>query len=104
MQFEILADTVEDNHLVVDGITNHGEDSTDKRLVDFERERHEIVEQRIETDDCYGINSERYDRAYRERHVAESEQDVEEDSYESDKHRDDSSVCDVFRYRRSHLC
>ena len=49
MQAHVFADTVEHNHLVVDRVTNHGQDSTDEGLVDFERETYPAVADRVET-------------------------------------------------------
>ena len=36
VETEVLTDTVEDNHLIVDGVTDHGQHGTDECLVDLE--------------------------------------------------------------------
>ena len=51
MQALLLTDTVEDNHVIVDGITDDGQDSSDERLVHVQVEREDTVEQREEADD-----------------------------------------------------
>ena len=39
MQGQVLTDTVEDNHVIVDSITDDGQDSSDKGLVNIKVER-----------------------------------------------------------------
>ena len=51
-----------------------------------------------------GIEEQGNDRAYREGHVTESQQDVEEDGNQSDDHTDECTTCDGLSHRRSHLC
>ena len=64
MELEVLTDTVEDNHLIVDRVAYHGEDGSDECLVYLERERHEVVEDRVESDYGYCIYRESRDGAY----------------------------------------
>ena len=54
MQEPVLADTVEDNHVVVDGVTDDRQDSRDEGLVDIEVERQYARKQGEEADhdDC----------------------------------------------------
>lgn len=54
MHEPVLADSVEDDHVVVDCITDDGQDSSDERLVDIEVERKDSGEEREETDDDEG--------------------------------------------------
>ena len=45
IQTEELTYTVEDYHLIIDRVTDSRQDSTDKCLVDFQRERQDTPEQ-----------------------------------------------------------
>ena len=40
MQTEVLPNTVEDHHPIINRVTNHGKDGTDERLIDLQREWH----------------------------------------------------------------
>ena len=46
----LLTDTVEDNHVIVDGVTDDGQDGRDERLVHIQVERQDPVEQGEEAD------------------------------------------------------
>ena len=45
----VLTDTVEDDHGIVDRVTDNGQDSSDERLVNFHRERHDLPQDSIQT-------------------------------------------------------
>lgn len=76
---EVLADTVEDDHLVVDGVTDGCQHGADEGLVDLEREGHPAVAERVGSDDEDGVDCQCHNRTDAVRHVAEAQEDVEED-------------------------
>ena len=45
VEAEVLTDTVEYHHLIVDRVTDNGKDSADERLVDLERERNDVPQE-----------------------------------------------------------
>ena len=103
VQAEVLTDTVEHHHLIVDRVTDHRQHGTDERLVDLERERHDVLQEREQTDDGQGVEHQSGGRTNREGDVAEAQQDVEEDGDQGDEHADEGSVSDVLSNRRTHL-
>ena len=99
VQVHVLADSVEHHYLVVNRITDNGEDGTDEGLVDLQREGHESPQQRVESDDDGGVDGQCHSGTYRESDVAETNKNVDEDRYQGEEYADDGSVGDVFRYR-----
>ena len=61
------------------------------------------MEQREEADNNQSIESQSNDRTDREGHVAEAEQDVEEDGNQSQDDADDSAASDGLSHRRTYL-
>ena len=45
MQAEVLTDTVEDNHVIVDGVTDDGQDGCNEGLVNVQVEWQDAAEQ-----------------------------------------------------------
>lgn len=103
MQTEVLTDTVEHHHRVVDIITDHRQDSTDERLVYLEREAYPAVAQREEANDHRRIDSQSHDRTDREADVAEAEQDIKEDTEECQTDTIDCVSRDILSHRRTDL-
>lgn len=89
IETEELAYTVEDNHLIVDRVTDSGQDGTDEGLVNFERERQDAPEDRVGTEDDDGIAGQGGYRTDTVGNVAEAEQDVETDGDEGQDNRPD---------------
>ena len=54
VETQVLADSVEDDHRVVDGIADDRQDRGDERLVDLEVEGQQTVEHREDADDQQG--------------------------------------------------
>ena len=103
MQLQVLTDTVEYYHLIVDRVTDNRKHSTDEGLVDLEREGQHPLEHREQADNGEGVERQRNGRTYREGEVAEAEQDVEEDSDKGDTHADESAIGNILGYRRTYL-
>ena len=62
-----------------------------------------MLQEREQADDGQGIEHQSHRRTHRERHVAEAQQDVEEDGNQGDKDADEGTVSDVLGNRRTHL-
>ena len=93
-----FADTVEYDHLIVDGVTDSRQHGTYECLVNLKRERHPAPAYRIHTYYNKGIEEEGEDGAYRVSHVAEADQDVQEDGNQGQDDGDDGSACDILGY------
>lgn len=104
MQAEVLTYTVHDDHRVVDIITDNRQDSSDERLVDLQGEAYPTVADGEEADDDDGIKDKGGDGTCGEAYVAETKQDVEEDTYNSEDDAQESVVGDVLRDGRTYLC
>ena len=103
MESEVLTHTVKDNHFVVDGVTDSRQHRADEGLIHFEREGnpapadgvHSQNQQRVE-DECHGGTD-------GERHVAEADENVDEDGSEGKEHTGDGAFCHVGSHCRSNL-
>ena len=103
MQAEVLTDTVEDNHVIVDGVSDDGKDSRDERLVDVEVERQDTREQGEEADDDDGGMRKGYHTTEAPGPAPESPCDVGEDDEEGEDNGDDCGTLDVAGDRSSDL-
>ena len=103
METPLLTDTVEDNHVIVDSVTDDCQDSRDKRLVDIEVERKDSVEQREEADDDDSAMGEGDDTTKTPCPALESEGDVAEDYEEGEEDGDNSRPLDVAGDGRTNL-
>ena len=54
LQAEVLTNTVENHHVIVDGITDNGKDCRNERLIHIKIEWEDSAEQREESDDDDG--------------------------------------------------
>ena len=61
MQAEILTNTVEHHHGVIDVVTNHRKDGADKRLVNLKREAYPALAKREEADDHCRVDGQSQD-------------------------------------------
>ena len=59
METDVFTDTVEDDHGIVDGVTDNGQDGCDKRLVDFQSKRQYAPEEWVKRECNKGIVSQR---------------------------------------------
>ena len=100
---EELTDTVEDYHLVVDGVTDSCQDCSDKRLVNFQGEGNDTPQQWVSTDNHDRITGQRYNRAHTICNVAETDQDVQTDGKQSQYDRIDCRRFDVFCDARTYF-
>ena len=98
-----FADTVEDDHVVVDCVTDDRKDRRDERLVDVEVERQDAREQGEEADDDDRGMGEGDHAAETPGPALETERDVGEDDDEGDDDGDDSVALHVVRDGRTHL-
>ena len=85
MQVALLADSVEDNDVIVDGVTDDRQDSGDKRLVDIQVERKDSVEQGEEADDDDSRMGQGDDTAETPGPSPEPQGDVAEDDEEGEE-------------------
>ena len=103
MEREVLTDTVEDHHVVVDGVTDDRQDSGDEGLVHVQVERQDAAEQGEEADDddrgvCQG-----HDAAETPVPALEAHRDVGEDDQKGEDDGDDGVALDVVGDRGAHL-
>ena len=100
---QIFADTVEDHHGIVDGVTDDRKDRGDEGLIDFEVEGHEAIEHREETDDEQGVDR-KGDRGARSPLPAlEAEGDVETDGDKSENYRPHGRSLDIICDTRTYF-
>lgn len=98
MQAEVLTDTVEHHHRVVDIMTDHRQDSAYERLVNLQGEAYPTVAQREQAYHHRGINSQGHDRTDGEAEVAEAEQDVQTDEDQSKADADEGVARDILSH------
>ena len=103
MQLHVFTDTVENNHLVIDGITYHCQDCTNEGLVDFERPRRPSPHDGIKTNHADGVACQRNDGTNGEADVAEADEDIDEDADECNEYAEESTISNVFGNRRTYL-
>ena len=95
MQCPVFTDTVEDNHVIVDGVTDDGQDGRNEGLVDVEVEREDTREQREETDDDDCGVGKGDDTAETPGPALETERDVGENTEKGEEYGDDGAALDV---------
>ena len=99
----VLTNTVEDDHGIVDRVTDNGQDSCDECLIKLHGERHDLPPDSIQTKDDHGIVSQSGQCTNRVSEVTESEQDVKEDHYESCQDCPNGTGLDIVCNRRTNL-
>ena len=102
IQSHILPDTVEHHHLVVDGVTDDGQDSRNERLVHLHAEGQDAVEQGKDTDGQECIVGEGDDAAGTPLPSAEADDDIDTDGEKADEYRDERVTGNVARHARAH--
>ena len=103
MQTEELTYAVEDNHLIVDRITNSGQHGTYEGLVNLKREWHPTPADTVHTEDKDDVHDKCSNSADREGEVAETNEDVNEDGDEGQDDTPDSTLSDIRCYGRTYL-
>ena len=98
-----LTDSVEDNHVVVDGVTDDGQDGRDERLVNVEVERKDAGEDGEEADDDDGRVGQGNDSSKSPGPTLEPDGDVGEDHEQGQDDCDDGVAPDVARDGRADL-
>ncbi len=73
----MLSYPVVDNNGIVDGVTDHGQDSGNKRLVNLEGERNDAPEEGEHPERNEGIVEQRHNAAQAEGRFAEPDKDVD---------------------------
>ena len=103
IEFVVLAYTVEDNHGIVDRITDNGQDSRDERLVNLHGERHDLPEDSVQTEHDNGIVRKSCQGSYRVCEVTEPQEDIEEDHNECSEDCPDSTGGDIIGDSRTYF-
>ena len=103
MQAEVLTDTVEDNHVIVDGVTDDGQYRSDEGLVDVKVERQDSREEGEEADNDDGSVCQLNHAAETPGPATETEGDVSEDYEQREENREYGGSLDVARDGCTHL-
>ena len=103
MQAALLTDTVEDNHVIVDGVTDDGKDSGDERLVNIQVERKDTVEQGEEANHDEGGVSQGDNTTETPGPALEADGDVAEDHDEGQEYGDECAAGDIAGDGRTNL-
>ena len=104
IETQVLADSVEDDHRVVDGVADDRQDRGDERLVDLEVEGQQPVEHREDTDDQQGVEGQGRRGTRSPLPALEAERNVETDGDEREEHRIDGVPRHVAWRSRDRSC
>ena len=103
IEAQVLADTVENHHGIVDRITDNRQNGRDEGLVYLQIERHDLIEQREDADDEERIDGQCHRGARSPLPTLEPERDIETDGDQREQHRIDGVPRHVAGDRRTDL-
>ena len=103
MVAHFFADTVEDDHDVIDSVTDDSEKRRDEVLVDLHSEGHDLPEKDVDSDDHQRRHRDRSKGADREGDIAEADEDVDRHEEEREADCDESLRLDVVRHAGAYL-
>ena len=103
MVTHFFADTVEDDHDVIDGVTDDSEKRRDEVLVDLHGEGHDLPEKDVDGDDHQRRHRDRSKGTDREGDIAEADEDVDRHEEEREADSDEGLRLDVVRHAGAYL-
>ena len=103
MVAHFFADTVEDDHNVIDGVTDDREKRRDEVLVDLHGEGHNLPAEDVDSDDHQRRHCDRSKGTDREGDIAEADEDVDRHEEERETDSDEGLRLDVVRHAGTYL-